>query len=230
MSAVAAYFKFSGDPDVTKEFLVRQALRGYRRGFKQLDSRRPVTFSILLRILEALPLVCSSPFENVLFALAFSWAFFGAFRVGELVSPTRLKHGGVLLEDVRHQGDSICVLIRRSKTDQVGKGLTVSLLALPDSPACPVHCLQQFLHLRPDGGSPLLVHRDGSAMSRFQFFLVFRKCLAALDLGLAAFGTHSFRIGAATEAARWGLGDSVVKLIGRWESARFKSYIRPHLV
>ncbi|KAM8945792.1 parathyroid hormone/parathyroid hormone-related peptide receptor-like [Pelodytes ibericus] len=50
--------------------------------------------------------------------------------------------GGVLLEDVRHQGDSIYVLIRRSKTYQAGKRLTVSLLALPDSPACPVHCSQ----------------------------------------------------------------------------------------
>ncbi|OCT97217.1 hypothetical protein XELAEV_18009446mg [Xenopus laevis] len=43
-------------------------------------------------------------------------------------------------------------------------------------------------------------------------------------------GSHSFRIGAATEAARLGLSEAVVKRIGRWESRRFKNYVRPTLV
>ena len=37
---------------------------------------------------------------------------------------------------------------------------------------------------------------------------------------------HSFRIGAATTAACCGLPDSLIKTLGRWESAAYTVYIR----
>ena len=37
---------------------------------------------------------------------------------------------------------------------------------------------------------------------------------------------HSFRIGAATTAANQGLSDSLIKTLGRWESAAYMLYIR----
>ncbi|KAM9329546.1 uncharacterized protein PAF06_003790 [Gastrophryne carolinensis] len=62
---------------------------------------------------------------------------------------------------------------------------------------------------------------------RVGFLPVFRKCLAVMGLSSREYGTHSFRIGAATEAARLGLPVDLVKKLGRWESKRFISYIRP---
>ncbi|KAM4013529.1 uncharacterized protein ACNLHF_003612 [Anomaloglossus baeobatrachus] len=55
------------------------------------------------------------------------------------------------------------------------------------------------------------VHEDGSPMTRFQSLSVFRKCLRSLGFSPLEFGTHSFRIGAATEAARLGLPDEVIQ-------------------
>ena len=37
---------------------------------------------------------------------------------------------------------------------------------------------------------------------------------------------HSFRIVAATTAAQAGLEDSLINMLGRWESAAYKRYIR----
>lgn len=76
----------------------------------------------------------------------------------------------------------------------------------------------------------LLVHEDGSCLSRYQFITVFRRCIQGLGLLPVEFCSHSFRIGAATEAARWGLSEEVIKQIGRWETARYRSYVRPPLV
>ena len=75
-----------------------------------------------------------------------------------------------------------------------------------------------------------MIHENGAPLSRYQFVAVFRKCLGELGLVAREFSAHSFRIGAATEAARNGLGEDAIKRIGRWESRRFRSYVRPQLV
>ncbi|XP_063292172.1 E3 ubiquitin-protein ligase TRIM39-like [Pelobates fuscus] len=84
LAALAFLFKFNGWVDVTKHFLVRQAVRGFRKGKKARDKRRPVSFQVLQGLVERLPDICFSGHEVALFSTAFVWAFFGAFRIGEL--------------------------------------------------------------------------------------------------------------------------------------------------
>lgn len=49
-------------------------------------------------------------------------AFFGALRVGELVSPSKLVVGGLDISYVSIQGDAVTLLICKLKTDLLGKG------------------------------------------------------------------------------------------------------------
>lgn len=81
--------------------------------------------------------------------------------------------------------------------------------------ALPGCCLVTVCGGATANGGPLLVHADGSCLSRFQFVAVFRKCPGAAGLDPKQYGSHSFRIGAATEASQWGLNDTAVKQIGR---------------
>ncbi|XP_073498485.1 uncharacterized protein [Phyllobates terribilis] len=227
MAGLAFGFKIRGLPDVTKATLVRQALKGGRKGWKVRDCRWPISYGLLLTLGQLLGSVCKSPQEVKLFRLAFSLAFFGALRLVELVSPSRFVSGGLLKDDVDLYSDRVEVFIRFSKTDQFRKGCKVVLFAVAGSDMCPVRCLSEF---GPGVGgfkSPLLVHDDGSFLSRFQVIAVLKKCLKAGGISPKDFSGHSFRIGAATEAARRGLGDRLVKKIGRWESILFRSYIRP---
>lgn len=95
------------------------------------------------------------------------------------------------------------------------------LYAVPGSPMCPVVCLREFRNFRGRRGSiddPLLIHASGSFLSCFQFVAIFRKGVRDLGSRGDTFLGHSFRIGAAMEAARLGLGDDLIKRIGRWES------------
>lgn len=75
--------------DFTKDFWVRQAVKGYRKSHKCKDARWPVSFSNLQAIFEGLGSLFSCVYEVALFKGAFSLAFFGAFQISELVSPSR---------------------------------------------------------------------------------------------------------------------------------------------
>lgn len=82
---------------------------------------------------------------------------------------------------------------------------------------CPVMVVEELnVWLKVDG--PLLWHRDGTLLSKFQFVEVFQKCLQASGLNPKDYFSHSVRIGAATKGSRWGLDAGVIKHIGRWES------------
>lgn len=230
LAGLAFWFKLEGLEDFTKSFIVRQAMRGYRKGRRVADSRRPVSIPVLQVVLMKLGEVCFSMYEHLLFRVAFLLMFFGAFRIGEVVSPSLRRAGGLSVTDVEISQSTVQVRLRRSKTDQLGKGKVVVLGRGVDQGLCPLWALQSFLDRRPQVGGPLLVHSDGSFLSRFQFVAVFRRCLIAGGFRPSEYASHSFRIGAATEVARWGLGDSLVQRIGRWESNRFRIYVRPHLL
>lgn len=157
-------------------------------------------------------------------------AFFGALRIGELVSSAKHVAGGLFREDVVVTEVLVSVVVRKSKTDQAGKGVILELFRGELAGLCPVTAVSQLMAVRPNREGPFLMHKDGSYLSRFQFIAVFRKCLKAAGLDPRQFGSHSFRIGVATEASRWGLGAKMIKRIGRWESNQFRLYVRPHLV
>lgn len=78
-------------------------------------------------------------------------------------------------------------------------------------------------------GENFLVHGNGLPLTRFQFTSVFKRCLVSAG-DSSSFGTHSFCIGAATEASRAGLPNADVQQIGHWQSGCFSGYVRPDLI
>ena len=67
---------------------------------------------------------------------------------------------------------------------------------------------------------------NGNYITREQFVTAIRTALAAAGVNLSHYAGHSFRIGAATIAARQGIQDSLIKTLGRWESAAYTVYIQ----
>lgn len=82
-------------------------MQGFCKGRQVRDSWRPVSFEMLLSLGLVLKQICADSYELCLFRAFFSLAFFGAFRVSELVSPSRAKGGGLKFAAVVQNGDSL---------------------------------------------------------------------------------------------------------------------------
>ncbi|XP_054852797.1 uncharacterized protein LOC129341561 isoform X1 [Eublepharis macularius] len=230
LAALAFISKARGVPEMTGDFRIRKMLEGWSReaGARQ-DARQPISPAILKGLVGAWQSVCLSGYEAALFHAAALTAFFGALRVGELVAQSRLdlSQRALLLQDVRFVGEKVSLRIRSSKTDQHRKGSTVWLGSCADAELCPVRGLRAYLEKRGDGEGLLFRHCDESPLTRYQFWSVTGRALAKLGLEGFKFGTHSFRIGAASTAAAMGYTDAAIRRVGRWRSAAYRGYVRP---
>lgn len=228
LAGVSFFGKLNNHPPCSSFFSVRQALKGYRKVSYYKDNRMALTPAILTKLCSAVDLVCFSRYEAILFRAVFSLLFFGAFRISEIVASNKKSESNIHLAHVCLEVTRLTIFIPKSKTDQFGKGSWLKLNSLPDSPICPVNLVGQFLRVRSTEGGSFFIHTNGLPLTVYQFNSVFRKCLYTLNMGGLPLSSHSFRIGAATEAARLGLDVVSIKRIGRWRSDAYKLYIRPH--
>lgn len=68
--------------------------------------------------------------------------------------------------------------------------------------------------------------QDGSPLTRDAFVNAVKQALLSAGIDNSAYSGHSFRIGAATAAARAGIPAFLIKLLGRWESEAFQLYVQ----
>ena len=113
--------------------------------------------------------------------------------------------------------------IRQSKTDQLGLK-TILFLSETGDLACPVSSMSNFRAVRTQAvqnSRQFMVHFDVNPLTRYQFLSILAKTVQFCNIT-----SHSFRIGAATEAAMRGIPDHTIKQWGRWKSGAYVSYIR----
>lgn len=227
-TAISWKCKLIGAQDVTDNYVITKILTGFQRSAVQTRTRLPITLEILQSIIAKLPLVCENLYESSLFTAAFSLAFHGFLRIGEIVV-TRSEYAGrvISVSDlvVEQSKAHIRLTIRGSKTDQIQKGQTL-LIPRTDSVVCPVVCIEQFMKRRPRFGGPLFCHLDGRPLTRFQFSAILKKSLFLVGANYKLFNTHSFRIGAATSAAMRGFDSNSIMSAGRWQSTAYKRYVK----
>ena len=90
----------------------------------------------------------------------------------------------------------------------------------------PVSALLNFMAVRPQGGGPLFVHEDSSPLTRSWFIQLTKCALELANTDATRYSGHSFRVGAATAAAAAGVPAHFIKMLGRWQSEAYHSYIR----
>ena len=228
MSAVSFVHKLHNLDDPINSFVIRKLLEGFKRLQSRKDLRAPITEDILVKIVQSLPFICYNQYELALFHSLYSLAYFGLFRVGELVFTDHRQSGYPLtLGDINLTPQSLTVRIRISKTNQSGRPVIITIPSESNRSICPVLAMQNYLSFRGSFSGNLFCHANRLPVTRYQFGAILSKAISQIGLSSKFYKSHSFRIGRAMSLAISGVPSDQIMKLGRWKSNAFSSYIRP---
>jgi integrase len=144
--------------------------------------------------------------------------FAGCFRRSELVA--------LQAEDIEDTPHGIRVLLRKSKTDQTGRGAWVDIVrAQTHLEACPVAALRAWLGAANIASGAVFRSvsrgrppRVGEGLSGVSVDTIVKQAARACGFDPAAFGGHSLRAGYATYLAQLNKSPTLIARHGRWKS------------
>ena len=122
--------------------------------------------------------------------------------------------------------DGMHFLIKKSKTDQVGRGTAISI-GYTGRRSCPVTMMQAYFDQCKEPPDSSLFHfKTGGSLTARAMRATLRNLLLRGGYDTSRYNTHSLRIGAATAAAQAGLPTSTIQRLGRWSSNTYTTYTR----
>ena len=214
--------------------VLKRVLDGRASGNRTPCIHMPITVAVLRQIHAVLGAPVSEPDKLAFWATA-TLAFFDLFRLGELLigleaeysSASHLSWGDVAL-DSKAATTLVKIHLKRSKCDQFSAGADI-LMGRTGCLLCPVTTIIKFINCRGDSPGYFFIDGEKKPITKPRFIAQLRDYMKAAGLPSDQFAGHSFRIGAATTAAKAGIEDSMIQTLGRWHSAAFLRYIRtPH--
>ncbi len=230
ISAIAYVHKMSGVSDPANSFIIRKLLEALPKTSSVSQTCLPITLDLLHKLISSISCLFQG-YDRALYAAVFSLAFHLCARVGELTvsngnlcnvlccdhltisrSDSRILKLTVIFEHYKH---------KRQK-------MSGSRMVLPTGDAfCPLEYLSAYLQICPQIPGILFLRSSGHPLHSTDVTRALHRCIHHLRLDIKCFSTHGFRIGGTTEGAVHGASDAQLRMLGRWKSNAFLSYIRP---
>lgn len=199
VSAITLAYKTAGKPNPRQDAAVAAVYRGARRRIgiapEQVAAILPTQ---LQRMIEAMPQTTHQKLRSLRNRAALAVGFFGGFRRSELLA--------LDMADVTFVPEGLRIVIRRSKTDQEGRGRTLGIPYSSVLSVCPVRSLREWLDVAKIEEGPIFrsISQDGlevlpSRLCTRQFADVVKS--SAQRIGLQGkYAAHSLRAGLVTAA------------------------------
>ena len=211
----------SGLQNPTTSTLVKSTLRGIKRAHTRLQRRaKPLLVEDLLRVMATLGDSPKDTRDSALLLVGFA----GGFRRSELVA--------IDSNDLTWVRQGVIVEVRRSKSDQEGRGRRVGI-PYARGRHCPVEALRMWIELAGIEDGPVFrpVDRHGripdNRLSGEAVSLVMKARATAIGLDPAEYSGHSLRAGLATSAATAGVSSWKIRAqTGHASDAMLSRYIR----
>ena len=236
-SAIKHILKTDGYPWSNDKIMLVTLTRSCKLLNDSVKVRLPISYRLLDAILFEIERCYgdNQPYLEIMYKAAFSLAYYGLMRVGELTSGSH----PVQARDVHmaHSKDSILLLLRTSKTHgkrnkpQRIKICTLNLPKLHKKFFCPFRIVSQYITNRGnymEDEEPFLVFSDRTPVTPNHFRCTLRCQLQKLDLDPTLYDTHSFRIGQTSDMYnKFHYTIDQIHKAGRWKSSAIFKYIKP---
>lgn len=198
----------------TTNMLVRNTLSGIRRRHGVATTRKtPIRASNLRQAMEILPNDLTSLRNKALLMLG----YMGALRRSELVA--------INVDDIEFVEQGMRLTLRRSKTDQEGRGITMGIGYGEHARTCPVKALQSWLDAAKITDGPVFraISRHGRIRSTRlvgrTVATIIKSTASKLDINPDTVSGHSLRSGFITDQYAAGTAEAIIM-----ERSRHKSH------
>lgn len=222
VSSISQAHQAAGYDSPTRSSKVRAVMAGIRRVHGSAEKgKAPILVDDLRRMVAQLPDTLLGVRDRAILLLGFA----GAFRRSELVS--------LDVADLEFTRQGLIVTLRRSKTDQDGRGSKVGIPYGSNPETCPVRAVQAWLEATGITEGPLFrpINRHGqiqpARLSGEGVAIVVKRWAGAAGLDPDKFAGHSLRAGLATSAAIAGVNERAIMNQTRHRSVNMvRRYIR----
>ena len=237
-SAIKAVLSNDGYEIDTTSLQLNALTRACRLSNDKVKDRLPIIYNLLELLLYELERKFEQQiYLEVMYKCLFSFAYFGMFRICELTASQHVMK----VKDV-HSADNknkLKIYLFTSKTHNRGSRpqsvkiegnahLTGDVNAR-NRKFDPYEITRDYLTLRGnycDIEEQFFIFSDGSPVRQCNFRATLKSCLKNLNLNPHCYDSHSFRIGRATDMAKYGYTLDRIKQLGRWRSNAVYSYLR----
>ncbi len=228
----------NGNKSKGEKMLGEILLRGYKnmeRGKRKRTPVKPVNLTILREIHRNMIHSGLSKGTRLAVWAACVLAFWGSFRLAEIL-PSKLlafdKFSDLLWNDIHWKQKSVLVNIKQPKVPN-GWSDTVEIFQIPATYFCPRRALKKLMHYwdRKEKNfehRPVFRTSSGKILTKGKFLKLIRKELRQSEGFSKGITGKSFRSGLPSELENFtdDFKERHIKILGRWKSNAYQSYIR----
>ena len=209
IASISVINKLKGHYIDTKHPIIMENLHGIKRtlGSRQI-AKKPILINDLKLIIKAIDQ--KKIRDKSLILLGFA----GGFRRSELVN--------IEYDDIEFVQEGVKILIKRSKTDQSGEGITKAIPYFENKEFCPVEALKNYVNYRFNDT------KEGKLfdISDKSVALIIKKYAEKAGLDQTKYAGHSLRSGFATTAAEFGAEErNIMAMTGHKTTQMVRRYI-----
>lgn len=203
LASIGKMHGINGHPNPCSTEAVKGTMKGIERQFGIAQaSKAPATHERIEKMIASCPAVTLDGLRARAILLL---GYAGAFRRSELCD--------LLVDDLKWSKEGVVITVRRSKTDQRGKGM-VKAIPFVDGPLCAGTALRVWLTAAEIDSGPVFraFLRNGKPkperLSDHAIAIIIKEAASRCGLDAAEFSGHSLRAGHVTEARSRGVADA----------------------
>ena len=224
--SIGVVHKLKGHYLDTKHPIIIENLMGIKRKKGSIQiGKKPILINHLKKIINVIDNQKIEKIKKLRNRTLILIGFGGGFRRTELIS--------IDYEDLDFVEEGLKITLRRSKTDQFGKGMVKGIPYFTNEKYCPVISLKNWINLSKIKTGPIFRRfAKGSILTSNRLtdqsvVLIIKDCLNIAGIENKNFSGHSLRSGFATVAAESGADErSIMAMTGHKTTQMVRRYIK----